>query len=87
MPAGRERALAARGLTLVQIAALLGGAPLAWVRRYVPGRLLHGFRHPWPTAARPQQVIVELEPGDEPLPEDWLAGVVLRLLDDAETHP
>ena len=83
----RERVLAARGLSHVQIAALLGGAPLAWVRAYVPGSLPRGFCHPCPSAARPQQpqrVIVEVAPGDEPLPEDWLATVVLHLLDDAE---
>jgi hypothetical protein len=79
----RDRALAARGLTLVQIAALVGGAPVGWVRRYVPGRLPRGFRHPAPVLRKVPSTTdwtFDIAYVDEEVDLDALRAAYLRLL-------
>src|SRR5438094_238067 len=67
-----EQTLRARGLSLVQVAALIGGASPAWVRCYVPG--------PLPRIVTEKRLIVTRVVTDEQVDPDWFADWVVRLL-------
>ena len=87
-PGGRERALVARGLSLVQVCALIGGASASWVRRYVPGPLPRNlYLVPARQPVKKPAWTFAVEETDEALDLDALRAAYLRLLLAAPEGP